>query len=148
MAANLSGEDIRVFRCPNCKEFINTTLQQCRFCGAAIDPVAAEAAAVVQSKVNAVCNDASYARILAGSMWVLFFASFIPFLRLVVFGVYILFIAVPFLTVRSWWRIRAIRKPEDSALQSAAHYLRVALAIWIPMFGVMAIGILGAFIKS
>src|SRR5208283_434977 len=56
MVANLIGEGIRVFRCPNCKEFINTTLQQCRFCGAAVDPVAAEAAAVVQSKVNAVCN--------------------------------------------------------------------------------------------
>lgn len=49
MAANLSGEGIRVFRCPNCKEFINTSLQQCRFCGAAVDPAVAEAAAAVQN---------------------------------------------------------------------------------------------------
>ena len=148
MAANLSGEGIRVFRCPSCHEFINTTLQQCRFCGAEVDPVAAEAAATIQSKLNAICNDSSFARILAGTMWVMFFVSFIPLCGMVVFGVYFLFFAVPVVTGRSWWRLRTIGKCEDPALKGALRYLRVAAIMWGLMFVLMALNVLSIFMRQ
>jgi len=123
MAATLSGGGIRVFRCPNCHEFINTTLKQCRFCGEAVDPVVAEAAATFQSKLHAICNESSFARILAGTMWVMFFAGLIPFFGVVGFGAYFLFFAVPVVTARSWWRVRTIGKCEDPALRGALRHL-------------------------
>jgi hypothetical protein len=147
MAANLSGEGIRVFRCPNCNEFINTSLPQCRFCGAAVDPAAADAAATVQSKLNAVCNDSSYARILAGTMWVMFFVSLIPFCGIVIFGAYFLFFAVPVVTARSWWRISALGKSEDPALHTATRQLRVAAIMWGLMFVPMIFNVLGTFMR-
>jgi len=147
MAANLSGGGIRVFRCPNCHEFINTTMKQCRFCGAEVDPVAAEAAATFQSKLNAICNDSSFARILAGTMWVMFFVSFIPLCGIVIFGAYFLFFAVPVVTARSWRRLRTIGKCEDPALKGALRYLRVAAIMWGLMFVVMGLNVLSIFMR-
>jgi len=147
MAAGLSDGGIRVFRCPNCHEFINTTLKQCRFCGAEVDPIAAEAAATFQSKFNAICNDSSFARILAGTMWVMFFVSFIPLCGIVIFGTYFLFFAVPVVTGRSWWRLRTIGKCEDPALKGALRYLRVAAIMWGLMFLVMGVNVLGTFMR-
>jgi hypothetical protein len=147
MAANLTGEGIRVFRCPNCREFINTTLQQCRFCGVELDPVAADASATAQSKLNAVCSDASYARILAGIMWVMFFVSFIPLFGLFLFGTYLLFFAVPFMVVRSWRRLSALGKSEDPAFRGARSYLRMAALMWSPMLILMGLNVLGDFVR-
>ncbi len=147
MTPSLSGGGIRVFRCPNCHEFINTTLKQCRFCGAEVDPVAADAAATFQSKLNPISNDSSFARILAGIMWVMFFVGLIPFCGIVGFGVYFLFFAVPIVTARSWWRLRAIGKCEDPALKGALRYLRVSAIMWGLMFVVMGLNVLGAFMR-
>ena len=42
----------RTFPCPSCKEIINDSMTQCRFCGAPVDPAIAASIADVQDKVN------------------------------------------------------------------------------------------------
>ena len=76
-----------------------------------------------QIKLNAVCNDSSFARVLAGTMWVMFFVRLIPLCGMVIFGVYFLFFAVPVVTGRSWWRLRTLGKCEDPALKGARRYI-------------------------
>lgn len=71
---------VMVFRCPACNEFINTSMEKCRFCSTVIDRSAAEATAEVQAKVNRACSDASYIRIVAGAMIAFLGISYAPFI--------------------------------------------------------------------
>jgi hypothetical protein len=117
MANSLSisggSDQVSVFPCPSCRNTIDTTAQQCRFCGAAIDPVAAAAAAKATSRVSQACNDASYLRIAAVTLLVFLGVMFIPFFGLVgVLGYWFLSIAIPVLTIRWWIKFGGI-KTED-----------------------------------
>ena len=71
-------EPVRVLQCPNCKETIDASSEQCRFCSVAIDPIAAERAADVMAKVNQACSDASFLRTAAGAILVAFVFRFLP----------------------------------------------------------------------
>lgn len=132
-----SGRPIRVFRCPNCNEFINTALKHCRFCGWPVDPTVAEAAVKIQQRVNKVCNDASYAKILAEAMPIVYALAWINIVGRWAYAA--LFVVVPFLAVRSWWTIKSVGK-SDRDLQRAKRSLRVALRIWPVMLVVVMIG--------
>lgn len=50
-----AGQPIKIFRCPTCKEYINTSMTQCRFCGAQLDQ-AAFAHARVQERIDRICS--------------------------------------------------------------------------------------------
>jgi hypothetical protein len=53
VAGTLSlSSTVEVFPCPNCRETINTSTTQCRFCAALIDHTAAIASAAVTTKIN------------------------------------------------------------------------------------------------
>ena len=99
----------RVFQCPNCKETIDTSAQQCRFCSAAIDPGAAEAAADVMARVNRACSDASYLKVMGVSVLVFLVLIFVPFAGLLgIAGYYFLVFATPVMAVRWWVRFGRI----------------------------------------
>jgi hypothetical protein len=65
-ASNNAG----IFECPVCKQTIDASSTKCRFCSAAIDPAAAEAAAEKMAKVNQAFSDASFLRTMALSIFV------------------------------------------------------------------------------
>jgi hypothetical protein len=105
-----SNNNAGIFECPNCKQTIDASSTQCRFCSAAIDPVAAEAAAEKMSKVNQACSDASFLRTMAISIFVFLGLIFVPFLTwLGMLGSYFLALAVPFMSVRWWVKFHSIR---------------------------------------
>lgn len=81
--SHLQNDEIRVFECPNCGQTINTSLSQCRYCSAPVDSQTAEIAATLTSKVSHACSDASYVRILAGSLVVFFLLTLVPFMGFV-----------------------------------------------------------------
>jgi hypothetical protein len=94
---------IKVFPCPNCRETINTSMQQCSFCGTPIDAAAAEASAEFTSRVSAAVSDASYLSILGFALISFFVILFIPLLGLMgAVGLWFLRIAIPVMVVR-WW---------------------------------------------
>ena len=58
---------MRVFQCPNCKEFIATDATTCRFCSTPIDPQTAQMAADAQQRENKQYRRKQYAKhMLAG----------------------------------------------------------------------------------
>lgn len=97
----LTAVEVRVFECPSCGQTINTSMAQCPYCSAAVDPVAAVVAAELTSKVSQACSDASYVRIVAGTIVVFFLLFLVPFLGIVgLAGYYVLLVLVPILVGR------------------------------------------------
>ena len=129
----LSGK-IEVFDCPSCSQTINTSMTQCPYCSAAIDPSAAQAAAELTSKISSACSDASYVRIVAGSLLAFFVLSLVPFLgALGVVGYYVLMLLVPIMAVRWWVRYAALHT-QDRDFRRAKRNVGIALAIWAAFF--------------
>jgi len=94
---------VSVFPCPNCKETINTSMQECSFCHTPIDRTAAEESAAATSNISQACSDASYLKIMAGSALTFFLIGFIPILGSVgSLGFLFLEFAIPIMTIR-WW---------------------------------------------
>ncbi len=101
---------VRVFPCPNCKETINTSIQQCPFCSAQIDHSAAETAAEAFGKLNQAYSDASYLKIMAGSAFTFFLLRFVPFLSLIgIVGFMFLEAAIPVMAIRWWVKFGSIK---------------------------------------
>lgn len=87
----------QVFQCPNCSEFINSSLTHCKFCSVAIDPQSMLIASTIQDKVNKACNHASLTRSSAAAMLVSFFARYIPLVGIVFAIMFIVtFFVTPF----------------------------------------------------
>ena len=86
--------NVSTFACPNCHEFISTSMTTCKYCSVPIDPQAASTAVELQDKVNRACNDASLVRNLAGAMWVFFFVRLIPIIGYVASSAEMLIMAV------------------------------------------------------
>jgi hypothetical protein len=121
---------IQVYDCPNCHQTINTSMTQCAYCSAVVDPQAAEAAAALTTKVSQACNDASYVRILAGSLIGFFLLYLVPFMGLVgIVGYYFLLVLVPILAIRWWVKFSSIQT-DDPDYRRARRNVMIALAIW------------------
>jgi len=99
-----------VFECPACKQTIDASSTQCRFCATVIDPAVAASAAERMARVNQACSDASFLRTMAISILVFLGVMFLPFLSLLgIVGYYFLMFAVPFMTIRWWFKFHGIR---------------------------------------
>ena len=110
MAGTFNLSSVQVFPCPNCKETINTSMQQCQFCGTSIDHAAAEQSAAATSRVSAAVSDASYLKIMAWSVLTFFVVMFIPLLGLVgVVGLLFVSYALPVMCIRWWVRYGSIK---------------------------------------
>jgi hypothetical protein len=126
-----------VLQCPNCKETIDASSQQCRFCSAAIDPAAAEAAAQVMARVNQACSDSSFLKTAVVTMLIFLGVMFVPFLGLLgVVGFYFLTFAVPVLSIRWWVRFGHIQCDDPDFIRAKRTMLIVTsltslLLIWV-----------------
>ncbi|HEV8431527.1 MAG TPA: DUF3054 domain-containing protein [Pyrinomonadaceae bacterium] len=120
----------RTFRCPNCKEMINDSMTQCRFCSVPVDPGVAQLIADRQEKANQSYSDASYLRTAAIAMYVFLGLSFIPILPLVDWGFIITFVVVFVLLIR--WQVKfSGLNSDDADYQSARRSWRLSLVLWI-----------------
>ena len=120
----------KTFPCPNCKEIINDSMQACRYCSAPIDPEVARTAGELQEKVNRACNDASYLKIAAVTMFVFMGLSMIPFIAIAYWGFIFTFIVVIFMFVR-WQMQFGGLKTGDPDYKSARKSKNTALLLWL-----------------
>lgn len=118
------------FPCPNCKEFINSDATVCRFCSQPVDPAVAAQAAADQEKINQACNDASMLRNSAAGMWLAIGLSFIPFLPVVGWASWFLFIGVFGLSVRWQFKYGGIRT-QDPDFAVAKRNRLIAFVLWL-----------------
>ena len=132
----------RTFPCPNCKEIINDSMTQCRFCSVPVDPNVAQLIADRQEKANQAYSDASYLRTAAIAMYAFLGLSFVPFLPLVSWGFFIIFIIVIVLLVR--WQIRYSGLVTDDADFKSARrswWISLAMLLALPVVFIIRVGI-------
>ncbi|MES2393530.1 MAG: hypothetical protein V4555_17975 [Acidobacteriota bacterium] len=138
-----SARDIQVFPCPNCHETINTSQQQCAFCGTPVDPAAAQASATRTTLISQACSDASYLKTMAICGAGFFALRMLPILGFVgTFGFLFLSVALPVMSVRWWYKFgniltddpdfRAARRSTILATSAGAFYLLLSF-IWLGM---------------
>jgi hypothetical protein len=145
-----SGVDqTRVFQCPHCKQTIDTSAQQCRFCSASIDPVEAELAAVAMARLNRACSDASYLTSAAIAMLVFLFVQFVPILVLVgLFGFYFLLFAIPVWAVAWWVRFWNIQTDDNDFRRARWTTLLIGVPISLWLLKTMTGFIVSAFFHA
>lgn len=119
----------RTFACPSCKEIINDSVRECRFCGAPVDPAIAASIAAVQDKVNQACSDASYLKTTALIMTACLGLSFIPFIPFVGLLFFLVFCAVLFMLIR-WQVMFGGLVSSDPDYRSARRSKNISLALW------------------
>jgi hypothetical protein len=123
-----------IFECPVCKQTIDASSTQCRFCSAAIDPVEAEAAAEKMARVNQACSDASFLRTMAISILAFFVIMFIPFMALLgLCGYYFLMFAVPIMTIRWWVKFHSIRTDDRDFKRARVTVIVISALCMLPM---------------
>jgi hypothetical protein len=125
----------KIFECPNCKQTIDTSSIQCRFCSVSIDPAAAEAAAALMARINRACSDASYLKIAALCIPAFLLIYFVPFMGLLgVVGMIFLEIAIPIWIVL--WCFRFLRiQSDDPDFRSAKKTVVVVAIVWVILVG-------------
>jgi hypothetical protein len=118
------------FRCPSCREYINTDMAECRFCSAPVDPAIAAQLAERQQTVNDAVSDAGNLRAYAGTCAGAFLVSFLPLARCVAFPLFLVTaVVIPVLLVR--WQVRyGALSSSDSDFGEARRKWLVALGLW------------------
>lgn len=143
MSSNLSlagsVENLGIFECPNCKQTIDASATQCRFCSATIDSGEAQRAAQEMAKINQACSDASYLRTAAISIFVFIGIMFIPFMSLLgVVGYYFLLVAVPFLSIRWWIKFHQIQADDSDFRRARKTVIIISVLILLPILNSLA----------
>lgn len=116
MAGPLSlARTVDVFPCPNCRETINTSHQQCPFCSTPIDQSSAAASATEFSKLNQAYSDASFLKVMFFCQFGAWLLRNIPFASLyATLAFYFFCAAVPFMVARWWVRYSALKTHEPA----------------------------------
>ncbi|MGH9842968.1 MAG: hypothetical protein ACREEM_29880 [Blastocatellia bacterium] len=137
----------QVFQCLNCREMINVSLANCPYCGVAINPETAHAAADNQAIVAQACSNASYLKIMARAMVGFFLFSFVPFVGGIgSWGFLAMLVIIPIVMVRWWVKYRNLQTG-DPDFDKARRDTIVALAIWSAMVVVwIVISMIQAFL--
>jgi len=137
------SSQVHVFPCPNCRETINTSMQQCPFCSTAIDGAAAETAAAETGRISQACSDASYLKVMLGILLPFWLLMFVPILGMIgLVGFVFVKYAVLVMTIRWWVKYRTIKTtdPDFSKARgttifvAAIDFLVIAL-VHVNLFG-------------
>jgi hypothetical protein len=143
MAKSLSltstGGNLGIFECPHCKQTIDASAPQCRFCSTPFDAAVAEAAAEKMSRINQACSDASFLRTAAISILAFLGIMFIPFMGLLgVCGYYFLIFAVPFLLIRWWVKFHGIRTDDSDFRRARITVIVISALATLPLIRLVA----------
>jgi len=120
----------RTFRCPNCGEMINDSMQQCRFCLVPLDPGIVALVAQTQDQANQAYSDASFLRTAVIAMFVFLGLSVVPLVPFVYWGFLVTFIVVIVLLIR--WQVRfggLLTNDDDYKL--AKRSKNISLILWL-----------------
>src|SRR5262245_34262222 len=138
MNSILGQSEPQVFACPKCGEMINTSMAQCAYCSAPVDPQWATWAANAQATIASGFNYANIIKIIARALIVFFLVSFLPFIGFgagIAFNIMIL--AFPILVLlwfsKYHWGLQGIDKNHDDLKQARRRIMRASI-IWGAMF--------------
>ncbi|HEX5083768.1 MAG TPA: hypothetical protein VFY40_17100 [Blastocatellia bacterium] len=152
MSSILADSAPQVFACPNCSEMINTSMAQCAYCNAPVDPQWAAWAANAQATIASAFNYANSIMNIARALVVTFAVSLIPFLGLAGWAFLILLFALPVMVLiwlsKYQWGLQGIDKNHEDLKQARRRIIKAAI-IWVVMvFLRLALEIAAFFVMS
>jgi hypothetical protein len=132
MSSILGQSDAQVFACPKCGEMINTSMAQCEYCRAPVDPQLAAWAAGAQATLASAFNHASIIMQIARGMVVLLLGTFFPFVgNPATIALLVTIFAFPILVLiwfsKYQWSLQGIDKNQDDLKQSRSRILKAAM---------------------
>jgi len=153
MSSILGESAPQVFACPKCGEMINTSMAQCAYCNAPVDPQWAAWSANAQTTIARAFNHANNIMLAARALIVLFVANFIPCGGFVAgIGFNLLLLAFPILVLiwfsKYQWGLQGIDKNHEDLKQSRQRIMK-AFIIWGVMLLLrVSLGIVTFFVLS
>ena len=106
-------------------------MQVCKTCAVPLDDTTITDSVGKQERINRAYNSANNLRLLAGSMWVAFFFSFIPFIGIIGrVGFYLAFLAVPIFLIVWLVRYGNIDRSEPDMI-GVSKKLLTAFGLWV-----------------
>ncbi len=137
MDSILGDSTPQVFACPKCGEMINTSMAQCAYCNAPVDPQWAAWAANAQATIAGAFNYANNIMNIARTLVVTFVISLIPFLGLAGWAFLILLFAFPIMVLiwlsKYQWGLQGINKNHEDLKQARGRIIKASI-IWGVMF--------------
>jgi hypothetical protein len=136
MSSILGASAPQVFVCPKCGEMINTSMAQCAYCNAPVDPQWAAFAANAQATIASAFNYANSIMNIARALVVTFVVSLIPFLGLAGWAFLILLFAFPVMVLiwlsKYQWGLQGIDKNHEDLKQARQRIIKASI-IWVVM---------------
>lgn len=115
----------------------------CPFCGVEVDQTFAETSAAETSRISRACNDASYLKIMLGTLIPFGALTFFPFLGLAgLVGFIFIKYAVPVMAIR-WWIKYGRIKSEDADLRRARKITIVASLVSLGVIALLHVHLFG-----
>jgi hypothetical protein len=132
MSSILGQSDAHVFACPKCGEMINTSMAQCAYCNAPVDPQWAVWAAGAQATISSAFSNANTIMQAARGMVVLTIATSFPFLGgYAAIVLFLMIFAFPILVLiwfsKYQWGLQGIDKNQDDLKQSRSRIMKAAI---------------------
>ena len=152
MSSILGQAAPQVFACPKCGEMINTSMAQCAYCNAPVDPQWAAWAANAQATIASAFNHANNIMNVARALIVFFVVSLIPFLGFAGLAVLVMLVALPIMILlwlsKYQWGLQGIDRNHEDLIQARRRIMKASI-IWVMMlFMRLALEIAAIFVLS
>jgi hypothetical protein len=151
--SSIFGESApQVFACPKCGEMINTSMVQCAYCNAPVDPQWAAFAANAQATIASAFNYANNIMNVARALVVTFVVSLIPFLGLAGWAFLVLLFAFPIMVLiwlsKYQWGLQGIDKNHEDLKQARRRIIKASIIWGVMLFLRLALEIVAVFVLS
>jgi hypothetical protein len=152
MSSFLGQSGPQVFACPKCGEMINTSMAQCAYCNAPVDPQWAAWAATAQATIAGAFNNANIIMNIARALIVFFVVSLIPFLGFVGLAFLVMLLAFPILVLiwfsKYQWGLQGIDKNHEDLKQSRQRIMKASIIWGVMLLLRLALEIAAIFVLS
>ena len=153
MSSILGQSAPQVFACPKCGEMINTSMAQCAYCNAPVDPQwaawGAKAQATIASAFNHANNIMNVARALIASFVVSLIPLFGGFAGLVFI---VMLFAFPILVLvwlsKYQWGLQGIDKNHEDLKQARRRIMRASIIWGVMLFLRLSLEVVAFFVLS
>jgi hypothetical protein len=156
MSSIIGQSEPQVFACPKCGEMINTSMAQCMYCNAPVDPQWAKWASNAQATIASAFNNANNIMLAARGMAALLVATYIPGGGGSIAAIALIAMIFVFpILVLIWfskyqWDLQGIDKNHDDLKQSRTRILKAAIVYGVtiiawPVITIIISLVLGLF---
>jgi len=152
MSSILGQSAPQVFACPKCGEMINTSMAQCAYCNAPVDPQWAAWAANAQATIASAFNHANIVMNVARALIAFFVVSLIPFLGFAGLAFIVTLLAFPILVLiwlsKYQWGLQGIDKNHEDLKQARRRIMRASIIWGVMLFLRLSLEVVAYFFWS